>query len=300
MRGSCLSHPDTLEALRGFIVTSWSGHTDLRDPKGMPPAVARIHATAAGTIVEGSNIKCFILTPDGKVEAVFNAFPNNDVSTFDFDADEAGRFFAKSVRHFASELKLPEGVRQSSQLALPRTLPDGTPADARLLLHISPKSQLSQYRSAVAEPLLLGAEARAALSTRGQSSAASRTVPASAIGSVLKQFYPPAIMQKTGQISAQTGTLTLTPVGTNREGAWLKLTGIATLTLDDGVDTTFSVAVDAMVVTDAASGTFKSVRGILHGVCPKVPFDNARARTHQLEMTGTFASFEPASKPIPE
>ncbi|MEQ1859566.1 MAG: hypothetical protein ABMA13_06495 [Chthoniobacteraceae bacterium] len=269
-------------------MTSWSGNTDLRDPKGMPPEVAKVHAAAAGTIVKG-NIKCFILTPDGEVEAVFNAFPNNDVSTFGFNSDEAGRFFADSVRHFASELKIPETANDTSRLALPTTLQDGTPADARLLLHISPRSQPSQYRAAVAEPLRLGPELRAALSAAKD---ASRTVAASSLAPVLNHFYPPAIMQNTGRISAVSGDLALTPIGANRDGAWAKLTGTATLTLDDGADTKFPVLVDALVVTDAASGAFKSVRGILEGTCPKVPFGNGRGRTHQIEMIGTFASFD--------
>jgi hypothetical protein len=267
----------------------------VRDPKGMPPEVARVHATAAGTRVKG-NIKCFILTPDGEVEAVFNAFPNNDVTSFGFDADEAGRYFAKSIRHFSSELKIPEPAKNESRLALPKTLPDGTPADARLVLHISPKSQPSQYRAAVAEPLRLGAEARTALSGGGKPMKESRTVPASAIATVLKLFYPPAIMQKTGEISAVGGILNLTPIGTNTEGTWAKLTGTATLTLDDGVDTKFPVEVDALVITDPASGTFRSVRGILEGVCPKVAFNNGPGRTHQLEMTGTFTSLDPDAK----
>lgn len=291
MRGSCLSHTDALEALHGFIVTSWSGHTDLRNPKGMPPEVARVHATAAGTSVRG-NIKCFILTPDGEVEAVFDAFPNNDVRTFGFNADAAGRHFAKNVRHFSSELKIPGRTKDATQLSMPKTLQDGTPADTRLLLHISPRSQPSQYRASVAEPLRLGTKARAALSTDGKSKAGPRTVAASSVAAVLKHFYPAAIMQNSGQISAVAGTLTLTPIGANHEGAWAKLTGTATLTLDDGAGTTFPVEMDALVVTDLASGDFKSVRGILEGVCPKVPFNNTRVRTHQLEMTGTFASFD--------
>ena len=291
MRGSCLSHSDAIEALKGFIVTSWSGHTDLRDPKGMPPEVARVHAAAAGTRVKG-NIKCFILTPDGEVEAVFNAFPNNDVTTFGFDADEAGRYFAKSVRHFSSELKIPDRAKNESRLALPKTLQDGTPADARLVLHVSPKSQPSQYRAAVAEPLRLGTEARSALSSVGKPTKESRTVPASSFASVLKLFYPPAIMQKTGEISAVAGTLRLTPIGTNSAGTWAKLTGTATLALDDGADTRFPVNVDAMVLTAPVGGAFKSVRGILEGVCPKVAFNNGPGRTHQLEMTGTFTSFD--------
>jgi len=118
----------------------------MNDPQGMPPEVARIHATAAGTIVKG-NIKCFILTPDGEVEAVFNAFPNNNAGAFGFNADEGGRFFARSVRQFSSELKIPERAKDASKLALPKVLQDGTKADARLMLHISPRSQPMQYRS---------------------------------------------------------------------------------------------------------------------------------------------------------
>lgn len=295
MRGSCLSHPEALAALRGFIVTSWSGNTDLRNPRGMPPEVARIHATAAGTRVSGSNIKCFILTPDGEVEAVFNAFPNNDVSSFGFDPDEAGRYFAKSVRHFARDLTIPAPAADSFELALPRTLPDGSPADARLLLHITPRSLIAQYRSAVAEPLLLGEEVRSALGSQGKSASGSRPVAASSLGSVLRQFYPPAIMQQSGKISAVAGTLTLTSLGTNGEGAWSKLTGTASLTLDDGVASKFPVTVDALVLNDPATGACKSVRGILQGVCPKVSPGNGPGRTHQLEMTGTFVSFEAGS-----
>jgi hypothetical protein len=290
VRGSCLSHTDTLEALSGFIVTSWSGHTDRRNPKGMPPEVARVHATALGTRVQG-NIKCFILTPDGEVEAVFNAFPRNDVTAFGFNADEAGRYFAKSVRHFAGELKAPPPARNPSQLSLPKTLQDGTPADARLVLHIAP-SQMPQYLSAVAEPLRLGAEAREALSLGREPGTANRGVPATALSSVLKHFYPPAIMQNSGQITAVAGTLQLASIGANSEGAWAKLTGTATLTLDDGVNSKFAVQVDAQVCADPSSGSFKSVRGILEGVCPKVPYANGRGRTQQLEMTATFASFD--------
>ncbi len=275
-------------------MTSWSGHTDQRNPRGMPPEVARIHATAAGTQVKG-NIKCFILTPDGEVEAVFNAFPQNDVTTFGFNADEAGRYFAKSVRHFAGELKAPQPPKDAVQLSLPKTLRDGTPADARLLIHISPRSQPSQYLSAVAEPLQLGAEARAALSLGKEQRATMRDLPAGALSPVLKLFYPPAIMQNSGQISAVAGTLHLTPLGANSQGAWAKLTGTTTLTLDDGANSKFAVQVDAQVCADPSNGSFKSVRGILTGVCPKVPYANGRGRTHQLEMTGTFASFDGSS-----
>ncbi len=267
----------------------------MRDPKDMPPEVARVHATAAGTRVKG-NIKCFILAPDGEVEAVFNAFPNNDVTSFGFDADEAGRYFAKSIRHFSSGLKIPDPAKKDSRLALPKTLQDGTPADARLVLHVSPKSQPSQYRAAVAEPLRLGIEARSALSGGGKPVKESGTVAASSLATVLKLFYPPAIMQETGEISAVAGTLNLSPIGANSDGAWAKLTGSATLTLDDGADTKFPVEVDALVLTDPASGAFKSVRGILNGVCPKVAGKSGPGRTHQLEMTGTFTSLDADSK----
>jgi len=49
--------------------------------------------------------------------------------------------------------------------------------------------------------------------------------------------------------------------------------------------------VDALVTTDPTSGEFKSLRGILEGTCPKIPGRNGRGPGHQLEMTGTFASF---------
>jgi hypothetical protein len=295
VRGSCLSHPDVLAALRGFIVTSWSGHTDQRNPQGMPPDVARIHAAAEGTRVRG-NIKCFLLTPEGEVEAVFNAFPNNDVTTFGFNPDEAGRHFARSVRQFSKGMKIPEPSKDTSQLSLPRTLPDGSAADARMLLHISPRSQPSQYLAAVAEPLRLGEAARGALVTREGPQTGDATVEARSLSSILTLFYPPAIMQKSGQIKTVSGNLKRSPLGTDDNGAWAKLTGTATLTLDDGADSRFPVQVDALVCTDPSSGTFKSVRGILRGVCPKVPFDNGRGRTHHLEMTATFATLDPESE----
>jgi len=258
----------------------------------MPPEVARIYDTAQGTVVEQSNIKCFILTPEGEVEAVFNAFPGNNVGAFGFDRDKAGRFFAESVRHFSSELEIPEPAAAAKEtLALPETLRDGTPADGRLVLHISPQSRPFQYLSSVAEALLLGEELRRALSGTDKEAEKVRTIPATTLSTILKHFYPPAIMQNTGAISAVEGSLSLMPLGTDSEGSRATLTGEVVLTLDDGSDTTFPVTVDAMVTTDPAGGEFKAVRGILEGVCPKVPGRDGRGPGHQLEMRGTFESF---------
>jgi len=263
----------------------------------MPPEVARIHDTAAGSVVDQSNIKCFILRPDGEVEAFFNAFPNNNVSSFGFDRNKAGQFFAESVRQFSSELTVPEppAADRCPVLALPKTLPDGTPADARLLLSISPGSQLSQYLSSVAEPFLLGDECKAALGGTTQAESGTRSIKAKDLFSILSHFYPPAIMQNTGAISAVEGSLNLAPLGTNEDGAWASLTGDAILTLDDGMETRFSTKVDALVSTDQASGKFHAIRGILEGVCPKLPGRDGRGPGHQLEMTATFESLDQAT-----
>src|SRR5690349_7090847 len=117
VRGSSLSHTKVVEALRPFIVAFWGQANNEAIPKDIQPLY-----TASGR-GGGSNVRCFVLDPQGKLLHWFNGFPGNNSNPMRYSTDEYAAYFCDEIKHAAvplqvkprdSALKLPDvknGVR---------------------------------------------------------------------------------------------------------------------------------------------------------------------------------------------
>jgi hypothetical protein len=237
VRGSSLSQPKVVEALRPFIVAFW-GQSN-REP--IPEDQRPLYEASPGRST--SNVLCFVLDSDGKLRHSFDGMPFGGGQPLAFSPDAYGAYFAREIARGAEGLTLPkvEPVMR---------LPD---AKDGVRLFIKLPGRQDSYGAPVVETV----ENRDEWKTLAYP-AASRQIPASALSRWLAECYPPGVNEQLKPFGSIRGTLTLKPTGPHQALLSGKVKMGRTEADYDLFDGTFEA-----VVTYGA-GT--SVRGVVEGV----------------------------------
>src|SRR4051794_15074241 len=93
VRGSSLSQPRVVEALRPYIVAFWGQANDEPIPEDLRPLYA-----AAGRSY--SNVRCFVLDSQGRLAHSFDGFPGPG-SPFDYSSDQYAEYYTREIARAA-------------------------------------------------------------------------------------------------------------------------------------------------------------------------------------------------------
>src|SRR6187399_321562 len=109
VRGSSLSQPKVIEALRPFIVAFWG-------QKDNEPIPADLRPLYEASGFAGSNVRCFVLDPDGRLVHSFNGFPEHAGDPTRTSPDQYADYFAREIARGGAALPKqkpasPEGRR---------------------------------------------------------------------------------------------------------------------------------------------------------------------------------------------
>jgi hypothetical protein len=251
VRGSSLAWPASLDALRPFIVTYWSGRT----VADMPDDVYAV-VDAAGFRQKHLNLALFALDADGKVLRSSN--PQVRPSATRFDPESMGRDFRRQLDDMLDGLPLPKvASADPPKLTLPDVTGDGRPAGVRVFLTFA-KNRLNHYRTPTVEAVKWTAAMRDALRYPDER----RGVSADGLRPLLEQLYPPAIMDGHGGCRRIDADLTLTPAGSDGATRYAVLKGTVAIELDNANRTRYEGPL-ALVVTYAAdNAAARALRGV--------------------------------------
>jgi hypothetical protein len=244
MRGSSLSHPEVIQALRPYIVTSWTG----RGEREMPPDVRELLRSTP--IEHGCNIALIVLDPEGRVVEAFRPFPGHTPQSLGFDPERMGAYLRDRILGASSRLRLPQvdppgGLR----------LPDVEGPGVRLFLTFRNEGRFHPTSGApVVEAVSLTREEREAL----RRPEATRPLDAAALRRWLEQLYPPAVMDGPGGVKRVGGTLEVRPV----DAATALLRGRVRLVLHDSDETEYEGTLEAVLTYRDGSADLASLRGV--------------------------------------
>ncbi|MBX7105655.1 MAG: hypothetical protein K1X57_16350 [Gemmataceae bacterium] len=244
MRGSSLAWPASLDLLRPFIVTYWSGRTtdDM-------PADVRAVVDAAGMTHQHLNLALFALDADGKL--LRSTIPFVRPPAFRFDPAAQGKDFAQQLTKMLDGLDLPKPAERKAKLALP-----DVPTGLRIYLTFG-ANRLNHYRTPTVEALELPDSFRAALRYPDEA----RDVAGESLRPMLQQFYPPAIMDGHGGCRKIDARLKLSPAGSDGERRWAILRGTVAIELDNKNGTRYEGPLTLAVSYPKDGSTPKSIRG---------------------------------------
>ncbi len=158
------------------------------------------------------------------------------------------------LKSIAKETKASESASLKAALHLP-DVADGV----RIYLKVKAGNRRpGNYLVPAVEAVAANSNEKGALAWPSRST----QVDAARLSRWLEQVYPPAIMERTGKVTAVSGSLTLSPVASDRTAI---LKGEAELTLDDGRDSRYRVAVEAVLTYGTDGDTYRSLRGVCRG-----------------------------------
>lgn len=252
MRGSSLSDPKVIDALRPFIVTSWNQHNDESTPKEIQ---SLLDAESPG---RGSNSHCFILDSGGRLVHPFNAFPPLTRGPAQ-PTNESVAYFAAEVARGAEKLKLSKDAYKNHAV----TLPDAA-RGVRLFVRLPDSRMSNAYRSPVVETVEDKGEMK--FLARPESE---RTIDAAALSRWLKLCYPGGVNEQIGPFDTVEGTLTLKSAGTDTA----VLSGKIKMASRERADHPFEGTFEAVLTY---KGDAVSLRGVVDGAYPR--FDQPRQK----------------------
>lgn len=194
VRGSSLSQPRVLAALKPYIVSFWGQSEDEPIPADLRPLYA-----AAG--FGSSNVRCFVLDPEGKLVHAFSGFPANAGNPTAFSTEQYAAYFAGEIERGSARLTLPEVSAAPAPLRLP------TPQEGvRLFL------RLPDRRDSYGYPVVETVENRDEWKTLAYPKT-SRKIDASRLSRWLSLYYPPGVNEQLDPFKIVRGTLQLQPAG---------------------------------------------------------------------------------------
>lgn len=263
VRGSSLAWPESLETLRPFILTWWSG----RSIEDMPPPVRSVY-DEAGLGNRHINLALVVLSPEGKV--LRSTIPYINPGYFRRNPENQGRDFKDQLDRLLKGLALPTVKRP----ALPRlTLPDipsgEQPAGVRIYLKFA-NNRLNHFRTPVIETVARTEEWKNAL--RFPSKVVD--LEAAALKPWLEQMYPPAIMDGKGGFYKITGKLRLSPADgeiTGKGPHFAILDGDLQFYLDNQSQTTYQGSLQVALEYRGEGPDLFALRGVMEAVVPKGP-----------------------------
>ncbi len=254
VRGSSLAWPESLDVLRPFIVTWWSGRT----VSDMPTDVRAVYDQADfGT--NHINLALTVVDENGKL--LRSTIPFVQPPAFQFDPAAQGRSFKSQLDALLKDLPLPK-VQTSPKL----NLPDLTGFGVRLYLTFG-SNRLNHYRTPTVEVVPMTGEQRKALSYSGQE----HEINVADIQPWLEQMYPPAIMDGFGGFSKITGKLISSPAGQDKDYRYCLIKGDVNFELDNRGQSGYAGKLDLVLRYPLEGKELHSLRGVMVSEVPKGP-----------------------------
>lgn len=258
VRGSSLAWPESIDVLRPFIVTWWSGRT----VSDMPQDVRAVYDQADfGT--NHINLALTVVDENGKL--LRSSIPFVQPPAFQFDPEAQGRSFKAQLDELLTDLPLPK-IKTAPKLNLPDLRGPGQPAGVRLYLTFG-SNRLNHYRTPTVEVVPMSAELRKSLTY----SAKKRELKTADIQPWLEQMYPPAIMDGFGGFARITGKLLASPAGQDKSYRYLLVTSDLTFELDNRGRSGYTGKLDLVLRYPLKSNALHSIRGVMVAEVPKGP-----------------------------
>ncbi len=263
VRGSSLAWPESLETLRPFILTWWSGRT-IRE---MPTDVHALF-DEAGLGNRHINLALVVLSPKGKV--LRSTVPTINPGYFRGNPDNQGRDFKDQLDELFHGLPLPTiKLPSHPKLTLPDICSGGQPAGVRISLKFA-TNRLNHFRTPVIEAVAFTDELVKSL----QFPSKVVYLDAARLHPWLEQMYPPAIMDGKGGFHKITGKLRLSPVDGKESGngpRFAILTGDVQFYLDNQSRTNYQGSLQVALEYRGIGPDLFALRGVLDAVVPKGP-----------------------------
>jgi len=266
VRGGALTHAGVIEALRPFIVASWSG----RDEDDMPKNILALHRESARE--RRSNIHCYVLDAAGKRVASFAAWAEPKPGQRRMpvlDHDGMGRHVKAEIERASASLDLPKPAEAGLHL------PD-VASGVRVILTLKCDRERMQFRAPVVATVPWSDTLKKALAK------SARVVEASELRAWFDQLVPPGVMDGMGGTKRVSGTIRVEPAGDDRA----IVRGRVKIELDNRGATVCEGEFEAVVGYKGDEPA--TVRAIFDGVYPKE--DLAGRPNLEYAMKATFES----------
>jgi hypothetical protein len=260
VRGSSLSQPQVIEALRPFIVSFWGQADNEPIPADLLP-----YYQATGR--SSSNVHCFMLDAKGKFLHGFDGLPVIQGSPLTLSPAALASYYVREIARGTKglSLTLPKGE------AVTR-LPDATDG-VRLFVRLPGRQDTYGY------PIVETVENRDERTLLAYPKV-SRELDAAKLSRWLSLCYPPGVNEQLHPFGSVKGTLTLKPTGPNEA----LLSGKVRMAKSEGDYELFEGTFEAVLTY----GTATTVRGALSGIYWR--FDAPHNRWIDWEMTAAIES----------
>ncbi|HKQ40624.1 MAG TPA: hypothetical protein VJ063_21315 [Verrucomicrobiae bacterium] len=260
VRGSSLSHPKVIEALRPFIVAFWGQANDEAIPKDIQPLY-----DASGRR-SGSNVRCFVLDRQGKLLHSFNGFPGNNPNPMRYSTDEYAAYFCDEINQAALPLKIK---LRDTELKLP-DVKNGV----RLFI------RLPEHRGSYGAPVIEVVENKGEWATL-EYPKTPREIDAQSLSRWLRLCYPPGVNEQLEPYQSIQGTLSLKPAGEHQA----ILSGKIRLGMSDSENAPFDGTFDGLLTYQRDK---VSMRGVVSGVYRR--HDHMHDREMHWKLTAAIES----------
>lgn len=260
VRGSSLAWPATLDTLRPFVLTWWSGRT----VQDMPADIRAVYDTAnfGGQHI---NIALVILDENGK--HLRASIPAVRPPAFRFDPESQGRDFKRQLDELVRGLTLPKIEKpEKPVLALPTVCSPGKPNGVRIYL-TAEENRMNHYRTPIVEAVPL----TSALRIRLQYPDIERTLSAADLKPWLEQIYPAAIMDGKGDFRGIEGKFSFKPAGQDETNRFATITGTVDFELDNTSRTSYRGDLSIVLKYPLNEVALAAVRGVVDFTVPKGP-----------------------------
>lgn len=260
VRGSSLVWPATLDTLRPFILTWWSGRT----VNDMPADIRAVYA-AADFGDRHINIALVLLDENGK--HLRASVPAVKPGGFRFDPESQGRDFKRQLDDLVKGLTLPKIEAPAKPvLTLPSLCTSGKPNGVRIYL-TAEDNRMNHYRTPIVEAVPM----TGALRIRLQYPDIERTLTAADLKPWLEQIYPAAIMDGKGGFRSIEGKLAFKPAGQDTTHRFATITGTIDFELDNTSRTAYRGDLAIVLKYALTEPAVTTVRGVMDFTVPKGP-----------------------------
>lgn len=260
VRGSSLAWPASLETLRPFIVSWWSGRT----LDEMPPDIRAVY-TSAGFRESVLNLGLVALNSKGEVLSA--SVPWVRPPSFNFDPEAQGINFKTQLDELLAGLKLPVVERPiKPKLTLPTVSGPGQPSGVRIFLTFA-ENRLNHYRTPIVEAVPMTDDLRKFLKIP----LGSGKISATKLRPWLEQFYPAAIMDGKGGFRKIEGDLSFTLAGSDSNYRYAVIEGEVDFMLDNVSESEYRGNLSLVLKYRRSDNDLYSIRGVCVGDIPKGP-----------------------------
>jgi hypothetical protein len=260
VRGSSLSQPQVIEALRPFIVSFWG-------QAGNEPIPADQLPFYKATGRQSSNVYCFVLDSTGQFLHGFDGLPAIQGRPLTVSPGELASYYVREIARGTKGLSLP--LPKSAAVTRLPEAKDGV----RLFIRLPGRQDTYGY------PIIETVENRDEWQTLAYPKA-SREIDAGLLSRWLSLCYPPGVNEQLHPFGSVKGALTLKPTGPTEA----LLSGKIRMAKSEGDYELFEGTFEAVLTYGAAT----TVRGVLSGIYWR--FDAPHNRWSDWELTTAIES----------